>query len=181
MPFPRKITLTNAGETPSLLLVGSFGEHLQEIAMGVLKEAEERQQHIIVYTSDKLPVDGSGVNDIVQISLVVFFIDVCDKESLARAKLSLTFLPVEFYLGRLLFVGLNFSDESQWSISPEEVSILSKECDCPVLWGSLDKVSGKAVFMSQILTKLKLLSSDIPYISPTTMCGNSRDYSTEHG
>jgi len=48
---------------------------------------------------------GSGENEVLFVSLVIFIIDVTNKDSLASVKQSINFLPIEYFLDRLLFIG----------------------------------------------------------------------------
>ena len=48
---------------------------------------------------------GNNSDDVIYASLVVFVIDVRNKESLSSAKESLKYVPVDFFMGRILFLG----------------------------------------------------------------------------
>ena len=49
---------------------------------------------------------GKESNDILFVSLIIFIIDVTNKDSLASIKQSTDYLPIEYFMGRLLFIGM---------------------------------------------------------------------------
>ena len=49
---------------------------------------------------------GKESNDILFVSLIIFIIDVTNKDSLANIKQSTDYLPIEYFMGRLLFIGM---------------------------------------------------------------------------
>lgn len=150
----------------SVMLIGDIGENLEKFATQMLMTFDQHNVNVIVNTTNKLPIQDSQENEVLYVSLIVILIDVTNKESLLSAKKSLSHVPIDFFMGKLIVLGLNVTEEHLWSIEPEEVENFARDCDfCPVLWTDISEASSCSNTSSQILQKLKLLSSNHKFCS----------------
>nr|CAB3229806.1 centromere protein M-like [Phallusia mammillata] len=158
-----KVTDENGDLKKSILLVGDITSDLKQFASEVLHEADIVGTDVNIYTTDRLPLtDGNVVA-----SLLVIIVDLSNKETLTSSSYFLQFIPKEFFIGRLIFVGLNVNNEQSWSIEPEEISDLARQCACPVLWGSVNNAQSMSILSKQILKKLECVTTN-QY--PTVLC-----------
>ncbi|XP_078487436.1 uncharacterized protein LOC100179605 [Ciona intestinalis] len=137
MPYTKRlISCSDMKEdaASSILLIGDLGLQLQRLASRLLEIADQQNVYLEVHTSNELPITAEERDLSLTVSLIVLLVNLNGKNTMMSCQRSAKFIPLPYYLGRLILVGLNIASEEKWSVGPEEVSDFSSQCDCPVIW-----------------------------------------------
>lgn len=146
VPFGRKMNHA------SILLVSESDDLVHMLASKLL---ENKRFSLKVHLANELPLEMDE-ECICEADLAVFIIDVANRTTFASAKKSLSYLPNDFYHGRLLIIAHNELKCTERLVEPEEVSLLAKECLCYVLWDTI--AHDNTFIVDQLVNRLSVVT-----------------------
>ncbi|XP_006011016.1 centromere protein M [Latimeria chalumnae] len=149
--------------TATVLLVGAEEHYLEKLAEIIAKETQPFK--INVRTAKRLPLPTE--NDYIRprIDLIVFIINLHNKQSLSVVESALAFVDVKFFLGKVCFLATGVGMVKYCSVEAYSVRKLAESCCCPVIYTELESRKERESTAQRLVRMLKISAGFVPGVS----------------
>ncbi|XP_067876079.1 centromere protein M [Heterodontus francisci] len=149
--------------TATVLLVGVEGLQLDQLAAAILKE--NKTFEVNVHLAKRLPLPVENEHTRPRIDLIVFLMDMCSQHSVETVRLSLAYVDVNFFLGKVCFLAVRGKTVKHQSIEMYTLKQLADSYSSPLIPAELESTERRAVIAQRLLQMLKVAAGLVPGVS----------------